>query len=99
MRKRGLELLRYAEPARLRAVWVALVALLAATGITVSTSVDARVGAVIGAVGGLLALAQGEVTRAAVYSPETHDAAVRAAVQAAQGGPAGPAGPDAGDGP
>lgn len=95
MKRTGLEWLRYAEPARLRAAWVALVSLLAAVGVTVSTSVDARVGAVIAAVGVLLALIQGEWTREAVYSPETHEAAVRAALSAPGGAGAapGPSGP------
>ena len=57
------------EPARLRAVWVALVALLATLGVTVSTDVDARVTAAIGVLAVLLPLIQGETTRAAVYSP------------------------------
>lgn len=69
----------YLEPARARAVWVAAVALAGSVGVTVSTTVDARVGAVIAAVGVVLALFQGEWTRAAVVSPETHEKALAAA--------------------
>ena len=59
------------EPARIRAFWVALVALLATVGVTVSADVDAKVTAVIGLLAVLLPLIQGETTRAVVYSPAT----------------------------
>jgi hypothetical protein len=59
------------EPARVRAVWAAVVMLLASAGVAVSTDVDATVTGAIGVVFALLALIQGEATRAAVYSPAT----------------------------
>lgn len=59
------------EPARLRAFWVALVALLATLGVTVGADLDAKVSAVIGLLAVLLPLIQGETTRATVYSPAT----------------------------
>ena len=59
------------EPARLRAFWIALVAVLATLGVTVTADVDAKVTAVIGLLAVLLPLVQGETTRAAVYSPAT----------------------------
>lgn len=62
------------EPARVRAVWTAVVMLLASAGVAVSTDVDATVTGAIGLVFALLALVQGETTRAAVYSPATVDA-------------------------
>ena len=66
-----LRKLNQIEPARIRAFWVALVALLATVGVTVSADVDAKVTAVIGLLAVLLPLIQGETTRAVVYSPAT----------------------------
>jgi len=45
--------------------------LLASAGVTISTDVDATVNGGIGLLFALLALVQGEATRAAVYSPAT----------------------------
>ena len=59
------------EPARLRAFWVALVALLATVGVTVATDVDAQATAVTGLPAVLLPAGPGETTRAAVYAPAT----------------------------
>lgn len=59
------------EPARLRAIWIAVVALLATAGVSVSADLDAKVTAVIGVLAVLLPLIQGESTRAAVYAPAT----------------------------
>ena len=61
------------EPARVRAVWTAVVMLLASAGVVIGTDVDATVTGAIGLVFALLALIQGETTRAAVYSPATVD--------------------------
>ena len=61
------------EPARLRAFWVALVALLAALGVTVGADLDGKVTAAIGLLAVLLPIVQGETTRAKVYSPATVD--------------------------
>ena len=66
-----LRRLNYIEPARVRAVWTAVVMLLASAGVAVSTDVDATVTGAIGLVFALLALVQGETTRAVVYSPAT----------------------------
>ena len=68
-----LRRLNYIEPARVRAVWTAVVMLLASAGVAVSTDVDATVTGAIGLVFALLALVQGETTRAVVYSPATVD--------------------------
>ena len=68
-----LRRLNYLEPARVRAVWTAVVMLLASAGVAVSTDVDATVTGAIGLLFALLALVQGETTRAAVYSPATVD--------------------------
>jgi len=68
-----LRRLNYIEPARVRAVWTAVVMLLASAGVAVSTDVDATVTGAIGLLFALLALGQGETTRAAVYSPATVD--------------------------
>lgn len=59
------------EPARVRAVWTAVVMLLASAGVVVGADTDAAVTGAIGLVFALLALIQGETTRAAVYSPAT----------------------------
>lgn len=58
--------IRLMEPARVRAVWTALVGLLAALGVTVAADVDGAVQAVIVAVCAVLPLVQGESTRAVV---------------------------------
>lgn len=57
------------EPARVRAVWTAVVMLLASAGVVIGTDVDATVTGGIGLLFALLALVQGETTRAAVWSP------------------------------
>lgn len=59
------------EPARVRAVWVAIVALLASAGYVVGSDVDTAVGAVIVLVFTVLPLIQGEATRKVVYAPAT----------------------------
>ena len=66
-----LRRLNYIEPARVRAFWIALVALLASLGVGVSTEVDTRVTAVIGILAVIIPMIQGELTRAAVYAPAT----------------------------
>ena len=66
-----LRRLNRVEPARVRAVWTAVVMLLASAGVTITTEVDATVTGGIGLVFALLALIQGEATRAVVYSPAT----------------------------
>ena len=68
-----LRRLNYIEPARVRAVCTAVVMLLASAGVAVSTDVDATVTGAIGLLFALLALVQGETTRAATYSPATVD--------------------------
>ncbi len=58
-----LQRMRNLEPARVRAVWVAVVALLVSVGVTVNTDMDSAVQALIVAVFTLLPLVQGEATR------------------------------------
>jgi len=58
-----LQRVRDLEPARVRAVWTAVVALLLAVGVTVNADVDGAVQALIVAVFTLLPLLQGEATR------------------------------------
>lgn len=78
--RRGLlRYLRYAEPAVLHSTWAALVAVLAVVGVTVGTSLDARVGAAVAAIGAAVTLLQGAATRASVVSPRTADLRVRLA--------------------
>lgn len=61
-----LQRVRDLEPARVRAVWAAMVALLVAVGVTVNTDLDAAVSALIVAVFTVLPLVQGESTRSKV---------------------------------
>lgn len=68
-----LKRLNQIEPARVRAVWVAVLSLLAALGVVVSTDFDAAVNSAIVIVFTLLPLIQGEATRRAVYAPATVD--------------------------
>jgi len=66
-----LHRLNQIEPARVRAVWTAVLMLLTSAGVVVSTEVDAIVTGAIGVLFAVLALIQGESTRAAVYAPAT----------------------------
>ena len=61
-----LDRIRTLEPARVRAVWVAVVALLVSIGVTINTDLDGAVQALIVAVFTVLPLIQGETTRAKV---------------------------------
>ncbi len=61
-----LNRIRTLEPARVRAVWVAVVALLVSLGVTINTDLDGAVQALIVAVFTVLPLIQGESTRAKV---------------------------------
>lgn len=65
--------LNYAEPARLRAVVTAVVALAAALGVTLPFDLPAVAEALIAIGAVVLPLLQGEATRAAVVSPRTAD--------------------------
>ena len=77
-----LQRVRDLEPARVRAVWTAVVALLVAVGVTVNTDVDGAVQALIVAVFTLLPLIQGEATRAKVTPGAKTDADADAAAEA-----------------
>lgn len=57
---------RSQEPARVQAIWRAVVGVFAAVGVTVGTDVDGRVTAGITALYVLLTVTQGEQTRARV---------------------------------
>lgn len=74
-----LNRIRDLEPARVRAVWTAVVALLVAVGVTVNADVDGAVQALIVAVFTLLPLIQGEATRRKVTPVAKADAEVAAA--------------------
>lgn len=78
-----LQRMRNLEPARVRAVWVAVVALLVSVGVTVNTDVDGAVQALIVAVFTLLPLVQGEATRRKVTPVfKTEQSAVLADMEA-----------------
>jgi hypothetical protein len=61
------------EPARVRALWMAIVGLLAAAGIIVSSSYSDAVSAFIVALFTILPVLQGELTRAKVSPVATGD--------------------------
>ena len=72
------------EPARLRAVWAAVLAVAVSLGLTISSDVDRAVQALIVAFAALVPLLQGELTRAKVTPVAKIDAEVqRLAEQAA----------------
>ena len=62
------------EPARVRAVWSAVVLLAGTLGITISAQVDGRVVGAIGALSALVPLVQGLWTRASVVPVAKYDA-------------------------
>ena len=62
------------EPARVRAVWSAVVLLAATLGITVSAEVDGKVVGAIGALSVLIPLVQGLWTRASVVPVAKYEA-------------------------
>jgi len=64
------------EPARVRAGWTALAAVLVAAGVTVTSDTDARVTGAITALAVLLPIVQGELTRAVVVPVARFDAAI-----------------------
>mgnify|MGYP005824277565 CR=1 FL=1 len=65
--------LSYFEPARLRGIWVALVGLLTALGVSVPAGWDGYATAVVAVAAIVVPLIQAELTRRAVYSPATAD--------------------------
>lgn len=78
----------YVEPARLRAIVAAVVALCAALGIVLPFDLPGIAEAAIGVLAVLVPLIQGETTRAAVWSPQSKDAVVAAAPADLRNGPA-----------
>lgn len=71
--------IRELEPARVRAVWAAVVALALALGVTIREDIDGAVQALIVAVFTLLPLIQGEATRGRVVPVAKADRAARKA--------------------
>lgn len=71
-----LHRLHYLEPARVRAVYTALVALALALGIAIPAQVDGVVTALIAALAVVLPLLQGEATRAVVTPSKVAQATV-----------------------
>lgn len=78
--KTALDWLRYFEPARLKAAYVAIVALLLTFGVSIPAGWDERVTAILAALAIIVPLIQGEITRTAVVSPATHDTNVTVAL-------------------
>jgi len=79
-----MKLSDFTEPARLRALATALFVLLGAIGVTFATDLPRAVDGLIVALFTLAPLAQGESTRAAVFSPATHAAELQEAQEAAK---------------
>lgn len=77
--------LNYTEPAMWRGVVTALIALLGAVGVTVTSDLSALVDSLIVAASLALPLVQAVTTRAAVVSPATNAAAVNTAHAVAAG--------------
>lgn len=77
--KSGLKWANYAEPAMLRAVAAAVVALVAALGLTLPFDLPGLVEAAIGTLAVLVPLIQGKATREAVVSPQHADLIARGA--------------------
>lgn len=77
-----LRWLEYTEPARLRAVAAAVVALVAALGLTLPFDLPGAVEALVPLLAFLVPLLQGEVTRAAVVSPRRADLIAAGRVEA-----------------
>lgn len=82
--RRGWARVRAYEPARLRAIWIAILALAGALGFTIPADVDAKVQGAIIAAAALIPLLQGEWTRSAVYSPATAERIATSAAEMAQ---------------
>lgn len=78
--------LNYREPAMWRGVVTALIALLGAVGVTVTSDLSALVDSLIVAASLALPLVQAVTTRAAVVSPATADKEVGIATGLATGG-------------
>lgn len=72
------------EPARLRAVWAAVIAVAVTLGVTISADVDRLVQALIVAFAALVPLIQGETTRRKVTPVAKIDAEVDALTAAAE---------------
>jgi hypothetical protein len=83
----AVKLWNYTEPARLRAVVAAVVALCAALGIAIPFDLPAVAEAAIALLAVLVPLVQGESTRAAVFSPITHQEQVGRAAAGLSNGP------------
>jgi hypothetical protein len=79
--------LNYTEPARLRAIAAAVVALVAALGLTLPFDLPGAVEVILPLLAFVVPLLQGETTRAAVVSPRRADliAAGRASAGTADG--------------
>ena len=69
---RFFRFMRYAEPARLRAIYAAAAALALALGVAIPAEVDGKLTALIGVVAVLVPLLQGEATRAVVTPAPEH---------------------------
>jgi hypothetical protein len=72
--KAALEYMRNFEPATLKGVWVAVIALLASLGIVVTPAVDNKANAIIGGAIAVVSLLQAVWTRGSVYAPAVMDA-------------------------
>lgn len=67
--KKALTYMRDFEPAMLKTIWIALLALLSAAGVILSPAIENKANAWIGAIVILISVLQGLWTRSAVYAP------------------------------
>lgn len=84
-----MKLSNYTEPARIRAIVTAVVALVGALGITLPFDLPGLAEAAIVVLSVLLPLIQGESTRAVVVSPATHNEQLGRAAAGLGNGPRG----------
>lgn len=78
---------KYTEPARIRAIVAAVVALCGALGIVLPVDLPGIAEALIVVLAAVIPLVQGESTRAAVVSPKTHAEELGAATANLRPGP------------
>ena len=89
--------MRTFEPAMLRGVWVAIVGLLAALGITLAPGIEDKVNAILGVIIAIVAILQAYWTRGAVTPAGVAENAVAAAAYSPAPPPVIPETPDLGE--
>lgn len=78
---KNLEYLKYFEPARLRAAYMAIAGVLLTFGVSIPADWDSKAIAIISAVGVVYAFLTGELIRRSVNSPATADGVLKSDVK------------------